>query len=100
MNKIIYTGYGTNFEKPLRDAYRICTNTYQQFQELAVYFLSDGSAIYPEYAVHDFKSNAGIMAKLRFTVIDFGEVVQRGGGGANQMYRISSLGEMAKAFNT
>jgi len=73
MKKIIYTGYGTNFEAPLRDAYRICERTQSQFEELELYFLSDGDALYPEHAVNHFKTNAAIMSKLRFTVIDFGK---------------------------
>jgi len=47
INKIIYTNGGTNFAKPLSSAYDICKQDYEQYDEIILYFMSDGEDSYP-----------------------------------------------------
>ena len=86
-----FSDYGTNFEKPLIDAYWVVAETNDEFSELRLYFLSDGSAYYPTFAVNKLAKNAGFMAKLSFTVIDFGGYVVPGGSTQFSFGRKSSL---------
>ena len=49
---------GTNFEKPLADAYRICRDRAAATTTFALYFMSDGSASFPEESLSRFEDPA------------------------------------------
>lgn len=44
-------GYGTNFDKPLRDAYELAKRYQSQSDSIVLLFLTDGTANYPSAAV-------------------------------------------------
>lgn len=47
MSRIEYMGYGTNFEKPLADAYTLAKRYESQSDSIVLLFLTDGNAEYP-----------------------------------------------------
>lgn len=51
MSRIQYMGHGTNFEKPLRDAYRLAKRYEGTSDRIVLLFLTDGTANYPSGAI-------------------------------------------------
>ena len=72
-DSIDWTGFGTDFEEPLNDAYVIATETADRFDKVLLYFLSDGSSAYPATALAKFLNNDRLKAKLRFEAVGFGD---------------------------
>ena len=64
ISQVQYTGFGTNFIKPMEDAYDIATSTMDNYEEVVVFFLSDGSALYPDAAIRSFTQNNILMNKI------------------------------------
>ena len=75
LKNIVLPGYGTNFEKPLADAYRICRNRADETTTFALYFTSDGSASFPEESLSRFEDpdSADLRGKIKFEAIAFGD---------------------------
>jgi uncharacterized protein with von Willebrand factor type A (vWA) domain len=72
-DKIEWAGHGTDFGRPLREAYDIATATQDNYEELALLLLSDGSASRPDQEVAAFLAEPSLMAKLRFLAVGFGD---------------------------
>ena len=64
MSRITYMGHGTNFEKPLSDAYRLAKRYESQSDRFVLLFLTDGTANYPNAAVSQFISDRNLFSKV------------------------------------
>ena len=109
LNNIALPGYGTNFEKPLADAYRICRDRAAATTTFALYFMSDGSASFPEESLSRFEDPASddLRGKIKFEAIAFGdsefavldEIAQRvTGDSSKKAIRASSEADLDRAF--
>ena len=74
LDQVTYSGFGTDFISPMKDAYKLAAKTENEFDEIAVFFFSDGSATYPEDEIRSFTSNNNLMNKIEFVAIGYGDV--------------------------
>jgi len=72
-DRIEWAGHGTDFGRPLAEAYDIALASQGKYQSLALLLLSDGSAGVPLAEIKAFNAQASLMTKLRFLAVGFGD---------------------------
>ena len=70
---IKYRGGDTDFNSPLKSAYKICKENIDKYSNIVLYFMSDGDAeYYPESEIQNFIQDQDLISKTKIYTVAFG----------------------------